>query len=58
MARIFLSYRREDSGGHAGRLFDRLAAVFGEEHVFIDVELEPGTDYEARLSERLSRVTP
>ena len=46
MSRIFLSYRRDDSGGHAGRLFDRVAAAFGEEHVFIDVELSPGTDYE------------
>jgi len=32
MAGIFISYRREDSGGHAGRLYDRLNARFGNEH--------------------------
>lgn len=25
MAGIFISYRRDDASGHAGRLFDRLA---------------------------------
>jgi hypothetical protein len=46
VTRIFLSYRREDSGGQTGRLFDRLTAALGQERVFIDVELQPGTDYE------------
>ena len=27
MSRIFLSYRRDDSGGYAGRFYDRLAAT-------------------------------
>jgi hypothetical protein len=31
MPGIFISYRREDSAGHAGRLFDRLGAKFGRE---------------------------
>lgn len=43
---IFISYRREDSSGYAGRLYDRLAARFGREHVFMDVEgIDPGTDF-------------
>ena len=29
MASIFISYRRDDTGGHAGRLCDRLSARFG-----------------------------
>src|SRR5882672_10830667 len=31
MAGIFISYRREDGGGHAGRLCDRLSARFGRD---------------------------
>ena len=40
---IFICYRRQDSAGHAGRLYDRLAARFGDERVFMDVEgIKPG----------------
>lgn len=43
---IFISYRRDDSAGYAGRLYDRLAAHFGAARVFMDVEgIEPGTDF-------------
>src|SRR5574341_1955028 len=46
MAGIFISYRREDTAGHAGRLFDRLRARFGRERVFMDVEgIEAGADF-------------
>lgn len=46
MEGIFISYRRDDSAGYAGRLYDRLAAHFGDEAVFMDVEgIEPGTDF-------------
>jgi formylglycine-generating enzyme required for sulfatase activity len=38
MTRVFVSYRREDSLHTAGRLFDRLVAKFGTEHVFMDVD--------------------
>ena len=30
MAGIFISYRREDASGHAGRIGDRLRQRFGE----------------------------
>src|SRR5256885_9357579 len=44
--RIVVSYRRQDSPGHAGRLHDRLATRFGMENVFIDVDaIEPGLDF-------------
>jgi hypothetical protein len=44
--RIFLSYRREDASGHAGRLYDALAARFGDGNVFIDVDtIDPGVDF-------------
>lgn len=43
---IFISYRRDDSAGHAGRLFDRLVARFGKRAVFMDVEgIEAGVDF-------------
>jgi hypothetical protein len=42
---IFISYRREDAPGHAGRLYDALAARFGEEQVFMDLSMEPGVDF-------------
>lgn len=46
MSAIFLSYRRDDSSGYAGRLFDNLVARFGRERVFMDIEtLEPGLDF-------------
>jgi hypothetical protein len=35
---IFISYRRDDSGYAAGRLFDRLRERFGRDHVFMDID--------------------
>jgi TIR domain len=50
--RIFISYRREDTLGHAGRLYDRLASRFGTENVFIDVDtIEPGLDFREIINE-------
>lgn len=44
--KIFISYRREDCAGHAGRLCDRLDEAFGEESVFRDVEdIAAGEDF-------------
>jgi TIR domain len=46
MARIFISYRRDDTGGYAGRLFDRLSTHFGRGNIFMDVDtIEPGLDF-------------
>ena len=43
---IFISYRRDDSAGYAGRLYDRLSAHFGTDQVFMDVAgIELGTDF-------------
>jgi hypothetical protein len=44
--RIVLNYRRDDTGGHAGRLYDALSERFGDDHVFMDIDtIEPGTDF-------------
>ncbi|MSM40853.1 MAG: PASTA domain-containing protein [Geobacter sp.] len=45
MDTILISYRREESAGHAGRIYDRLCEKFGRNRVFIDVSaVEPGLD--------------
>ncbi|MEO6654054.1 MAG: toll/interleukin-1 receptor domain-containing protein [Ilumatobacteraceae bacterium] len=44
--RLFLSYRRDDTGGRAGRLFDSLAMRYGRDAVFQDVNtVEPGLNF-------------
>jgi hypothetical protein len=44
--KIFISYRRDDSAGYAGRLFDHLAARFGARNVFMDIDtIQPGDDF-------------
>ncbi|MHC4628315.1 MAG: toll/interleukin-1 receptor domain-containing protein, partial [Planctomycetota bacterium] len=54
MARIFVSYRRQDSAGHAGRIYDRLRAFFGSGRVFMDVEgIDLGADFTKELDERI-----
>ena len=41
--RIFIAYRRDDSQGFAGRIYDHLAGHFGPESVFRDInDIEPG----------------
>ncbi len=46
MAGVFISYRRTDGGGWAGRLNDHLALRFGANLVWQDVDdLEAGKDY-------------
>jgi hypothetical protein len=43
---IFINYRRDDSAGQAGRLYDALSQRFGEDHVFMDVDaIDPGEDF-------------
>ncbi|MFL6450911.1 MAG: toll/interleukin-1 receptor domain-containing protein [Bryobacteraceae bacterium] len=52
MARVFISYRREDSAAYAGRIFDRLKTRFGPKHVFMDIDsLRPGEDFVEALQQ-------
>jgi hypothetical protein len=44
-AKIFISYRRRETAGHAGRLYDGLVEHFGADRVFMDVTMEPGVDF-------------
>ena len=46
MPDIFISYRRDDTSGYAGRLYDQISAHFGADHVFMDVaDIGPGSDF-------------
>jgi uncharacterized membrane protein YeaQ/YmgE (transglycosylase-associated protein family) len=52
---IFISYRREDTGGYAGRIFDRLSQLLGREHVFMDIDsIEPGIDFADAIQQAVS----
>jgi len=44
--KVFISYRREDSAGHAGRLHDSLQSHFGADNVFMDLsDIDSGTNF-------------
>jgi TIR domain len=55
--RIFISYRRDDSGGHAaGRVTDRLEREFGRDLLFIDVDsIPPGRNFVDVLREEVAK---
>ncbi|HTN49933.1 MAG TPA: SUMF1/EgtB/PvdO family nonheme iron enzyme [Burkholderiaceae bacterium] len=56
MAGIFISYRREDTAGHAGRLFDRLVRDFPNEEVFIDAaRIASGDDFAQKIETTLQK---
>lgn len=56
MFALFISYRREDSAGYAGRLHEELEERFGAGQVFRDVDtLRPGQDFEDAIRERLAQ---
>ena len=45
MAGLFISYRRDDSQGFAGRLAYSLSGCFGPDLVFSDIEIPFGSDF-------------
>ena len=52
---IFVSYRRSDTQGEAGRLFDDLVTHFGEQKVFMDVSgIEAGRDFRKAIEESVA----
>ncbi len=55
MRAIFISYRREDSEGHAGRLSEDLIDWFGKTAVFMDVtDIEPGRDFRRVIEQQVA----
>jgi formylglycine-generating enzyme required for sulfatase activity len=54
--KIFISYRRDDERAPAARIRDRLAASFGERHVFMDVDnLLAGQRFDKELETALAQ---
>lgn len=58
MPSTFISYRREDSAGYAGRLHEDLEERIGAGQVFRDVDtLQAGQDFEAAIRQRLAQCS-
>lgn len=58
MPGVFISYRRDDQPGFAGRLADSLGSVFGEDMVFRDSEdIQPGQDFVEVIERHLQTVS-
>jgi hypothetical protein len=56
MARIFISYRRDDTAAYAGRLNEHLSREFGKKRVFMDIDdIEPGQKFASVLRETLRK---
>lgn len=55
MSRIFINYRRQDSEGYVGRLYDRLVQHFEASDVFMDVDNIPaGADFIVTLERAIA----
>jgi hypothetical protein len=53
---FFISYRRSDDPGFAGRLGDRLAQYFGKSRIFMDVDsIELGMDFSEVINHHLAQ---
>jgi len=52
---IFISYRRDDSEGETGRLFDDLVRAYGDASVFMDVAgIQPGIDFRTAIDDNVA----
>jgi hypothetical protein len=53
--RVYVSYRRDDAPDAAGRIYDRLAAQYGPDRVFFDVDtIPPGEDFVELINQRVA----
>ena len=56
MGGIFISYRRGDAAGMAGRVYDRLKQRLPRSDIFMDVDgLEAGVDFVNQLEAKLAK---
>jgi hypothetical protein len=54
LLKLFISYRRQDSGVNAIGIGQYLEKEFGRKNVYIDVEMQAGTKYPAVIEKRLA----
>ena len=52
--KVFITYRREETAAHAGRLYDAMVARFGEGNVFMDVDMAPGVDFVEQITDAVA----
>jgi TIR domain len=58
MPSFFISYRRDDSIDAASRIYDRLAAHFGHDAVFMDVDnISVGLDFREYIQDAVGRCS-
>src|SRR5512135_347064 len=56
MARIFISYRRQDSPSTTGRIYDQLESAFGSDKVFRDInDIDAGQDFRAKITQEIDQ---
>jgi hypothetical protein len=56
MAKVFISYRRDDANSIVGRIYDHLVKSLGEDHVFKDMENIPlSADFLRTLKEAVEK---
>lgn len=56
MTQIFISYRRADSEGYVGRMYDYLADRFDEQNLFLDVAtINAGADFPRAIEQALAQ---
>lgn len=56
MRTAFISYRRDDSQGFAGRLEEDLSECLGDAQVFRDREIPAGCDFVTHLESHLAEA--
>lgn len=57
MAKIFVSYRRDDASSEAGRITDWLDRHFGQDEVFMDINaLGPGVDFVQTIEQQVDTI--
>jgi TIR domain len=58
MHNVFISYRRDDTAGNAGRLADSLEPFLGSGQIFRDVQdIHPGDDFVKAIEQNLQNTT-
>jgi TIR domain len=58
MAKVFISYRRDDSKWAAGRLREAIEGAFGRDSVFMDTaDLIAGSDFKKAIAEEIHSAT-
>jgi TIR domain len=54
--RVFISYRRDDTGSSAGRVYDRLRKVFPESNLYFDLStIKAGEDFAGSIVSAINR---